>query len=195
MRSVKKEIRILGFDDGPFKPKSREKVLVVGVVYRGGEFFDGVIRTWVRGDGLDATDNIAEAVNKSRHKEELRVLMFKGVTIGGFNIIDIKKLHKKTNLPIIIVARKKPNMEKIKKALKNFDDYEQRWKLIKNAGKIYKTEIKKNKSLYYQFIGLEKNEVEKIIRVSCTRSLIPEPLRISHLIASAMVKGESKGRA
>ena len=56
-------------------------------------------------------------------------------------------------------------------------------------------EIKKNKSLYYQFIGLEKNEVEKIIRVSCTRSLIPEPLRISHLIASAMVKGESKGRA
>jgi len=168
---------------------------VIGVVYRGGNFFDGVIKTEITGDELDATDKITEIVNKSRHKEELRVLMFKGVTIGGFNIIDIKKLHEKTNLPVIVVTRKKPDFEKIKKALRNFDDFEKRWKFIRNAGKIYKIEIEKNKSLHYQFIGLQRNEAEKIINLSCTRSLIPEPLRVAHLIASAMVKGESKGRA
>ena len=58
-----------------------------------------------------------------------------------------------------------------------------------------KVEIEKNKSLYYQFIGLQRSEAEEIIRLSCTRSLIPEPLRVAHMIASAMVKGESKGRA
>ncbi len=195
MRSIKKEIRILGFDDAPFKLRSHEKVLVIGVVYRGGNFFDGVIKTEITGDELDATDKITEIVNKSRHREELRVLMFKGVTIGGFNIIDIKKLYEKTNLPVIIITRKKPDLEKIKKALRNFDDFERRWKFIRNAGKIYKIEIEKNKSLYYQFIGLQRNEVEKIISLSCTRSLIPEPLRVAHMIASAMVKGESKGRA
>lgn len=195
MRSIKKEIRILGFDDGPFKPRSKEKVLVVGAIYRGGNFFDGLMRTEVTCDSLDATDKIAEVVNNSRHKQELRVLMFKGVTIGGFNIIDIKSLSQKTHLPIIIVSRKKPNLKKILEALKNFHDFKERWEFIRNAGKIYKVEIKKNKNLYYQFIGLQKDEAEKIIKLACTRSLIPEPLRVAHLIASAMVKGESKGRA
>ena len=195
MRSVKHEIRILGWDDGPFKPRSNGKVLVVGVVYRGGEFFDGVLRTEVTCDGLDATERIAEAVNSSRHKEELRVLMFKGVTIGGFNLIDVKALHEKTDLPVIIVMRKRPDPKNIKQAIKNLGDYKRRWDFISNAGQIYKMEIKKDKSLYYQFIGLQKEEAERIIRLSCTRSLIPEPLRVAHLIASAMVKGESRGRA
>ena len=68
-------------------------------------------------------------------------------------------------------------------------------RILYHTGKIYKIEIKKNKSLYYQFIGLRKDEAERVIRLSCTRSLIPEPLRVAHLIASAIVKGESKGRA
>jgi hypothetical protein len=185
----------LGFDDGPFKPRSEQKVLVVGIVYRGGEFFDGVLKTEITCDGLDATEKIAGLVNNSRHKEELRVLMFKGVTIGGFNLINIRELYKKTGLPVIIVMRKEPDMDSIKKALKNFPDLKKRWKFIKNAGKIYKVKIKKNKSLCYQLIGLKREEAEKIIKLSCTRSLIPEPLRVSHLIASAMIKGESKGRA
>jgi len=55
--------------------------------------------------------------------------------------------------------------------------------------------LEKNKNIYYQFKGLKRKEVEKIIRLSCTRSLIPEPLRVAHLMASALIKGESGGRA
>ncbi len=195
MHSIKDEIRILGFDDGPFEPRSYQKVLVVGVVHRGGEFFDGVMRTYVTCDKLDATEKIAEVVNKSKHKEELQVLMFQGITIAGFNLVDIKELHEKTGLPVIIVMRKKPDLDSFKEALKNFKDFKKRWEIIKHAGKIYKVEIKKNKSVYCQFIGLEKEEAEEIIKLSSTRSLIPEPLRVAHLIASAMVDGESRGRA
>jgi hypothetical protein len=195
MHSIKDEIRILGFDDGPFKPRSHQKVLVVGVVHRGGKFFDGVIRTWIICDGLNATEKIAKLVNETKHKEEIQVLMFKGITIAGFNMIDVKKLYEKTGIPVIIVMRKEPDMDKFKQALKNFDNYEKRLDFIRNAGKIYKVKIKKNKSIYYQFIGLEKKEAEKIIKLSSTRSLIPEPLRVAHLIASAMVDGESRGRA
>jgi len=90
---------------------------------------------------------------------------------------------------------KKANLGKIKKALENFEDFEKRWNCIKNAGKIYEMELKKDKKLYYQFIGLEKDQVEKIIKLSCVRSLIPEPLRVAHLIASGVVRGESHGRA
>lgn len=195
MRSIKKEIRILAFDDASFTPRSKGKVAVVGVVFKGGREFEGMIKTEVEIDGLDATDVVAEVVNKSKYKEELRVLMFKGVTIAGFNVIDIKKLNEKIKLPVIIVSRKLPDFLKIKKALKHFEDGELRWEAIKNAGKVNKLKTENNKNVYYQFSGLDSKEAEKIILLSCTRSSIPEPLRVAHMIASALVKGESGGRA
>jgi hypothetical protein len=195
MRSIKQEIRIVGFDDGPFVPRSKGQVPVIGVVFRGGSFLDGILKTDVSIDGMDATDILIKVINKSRHKKQLRVIMLKGITIGGFNMINIKQLHEKTGLPVIVVNRKMPNLKDIKNALRNFDDFENRWKCIKDAGKIYKMKIEKNKNIYFQFKGLKKEEVGRIIRLSCTRSFIPESLRVAHLIASALIKGESEGRA
>jgi len=195
MLNIKQEIRILGFDDGPFIPRSKGKVPVIGVVFRGGNFLDGILKTDVSIDGIDATDILTGIINKSRHKKQLRVIMLKGITIGGFNIIDISQLNEKTDLPVIVVNRKMPNLKEIKSALKNLDDFEYRWQCIEKAGKIYKMKIEKNKNIYFQFKGLQKEEAKRIIKLSCTRSLIPEPLRVAHLIASALVKGESEGRA
>jgi len=195
MRSVKKEIRIIGFDDGPFIPKSKGKVPVVGVIYRGGNYLDGILKTEVKIDGIDSTKKLIDIINSSRHKEQLRIIILDGITVGGFNLIDIKKLNKKTNLPVLVINRKKPEITKFKNALKNFKNYKKRLEIMENAGETKVLKIEKHKNLYYQCIGLDKNEIEKIIKMSCIHSLIPEPLRVAHLIASAIVKGESKGRA
>jgi hypothetical protein len=195
MRRIKKEIRIVGFDDAPFIPMTKGKVPVIGTVFRGGDYMDGVFKTEVAIDGMDATRTLIKLLNKSKHKQQLRIVMFKGITLGGFNMMDISNLYKETKLPVIVVNRKKPNLEKIRIALKNFNDFEKRWKCVENAGKIHNMKIEKNKNTYFQFKGLTKQEAEKIIKLSCTRSLIPEPLRIAHLIASAIIKGESGGRA
>lgn len=191
---IKKEIRILGFDDGPFKAKSKGNVPVVGVIYRGGEFIDGMLKTDVRVDGLDATKKLVKLINSSRHKEQLKVVMFDGITLGGFNLVDIKELNEKTGLPVIVINRKKPDLKSVKKALKNFKDFEKRWKIVKKAGKIKSLKIR-GKRVYYQCKGLEDEEAEEIIKLSSTRSFIPEPLRVAHLIARAIVRGESFGRA
>jgi hypothetical protein len=195
MLKIKREIRIAGFDDAPFIPRSKGKVPIVGVVFRGGEFLDGVYKFDVTIDGMDATDNLIDVINKSKHKEQLRVIMLDGITVGGFNMVNISEVFKRTELPVIAINRKTPDLKKIRIALENFDDFEKRWKCIEDAGKIHKMKIERNKNIYYQFKGLKRKEVEKIIRLSCTRSLIPEPLRVAHLMASALIKGESGGRA
>jgi hypothetical protein len=192
---LKSEIRILGFDDAAFESKAKGKVPVIGVVYRGGKFLDGVLRTDVEIDGLDATEKMTKLINSSRHKQQLKVIVFDGITLGGFNIIDIKKLHKKTGLPVIVVNRKHPNLKEVKNALKKFKDFKKRWKIIKNAGKIKSCTLKEGKKVYYQSVGLDDEETEEIISISSTHSFIPEPLRVAHLIATAIVKGESGGRA
>lgn len=192
---IKPEIRILGFDDGAFESKSKGKVPVVGLIFRGGKFLDGALKTEVTIDGNDATEKIVKLINSSRHKQQLKVIMFDGVTLGGFNIVDIKKLHKKTGLPVIVINRKIPNLEEVKNALKNFKNFKERWKKILNAGKIKECIIGENKKVYYQSIGLDDEETEEIIKLSTTRSFIPEPLRVAHIIATAFVKGESSGRA
>ncbi len=191
---IKEEIRILGIDDGPFT-KSDKEVIVIGVVYRGGEFLDGVLRTYVAVDGLDATEKLSKMINHSRHKQQLKVVMLDGITLGGFNIVDIRKLHSDTKIPVIVINRKLPDLKSIKKALeKNFEDFEKRWKMILNAGKINQIKMEKF-SVYYQAIGLDEEEAEEIILISTKRAQIPEPLRVAHIIASGVVKGESEGHA
>jgi len=108
MRVIKKEIRIVGFDDAPFEPRTKGRVPVIGVVFRGGDFLDGVFKIEVKIDGMDSTDVLVRLLNKSKHKEQLKVIMLNGITVGGFNMIDISKLFQKTGLPVIVVNRKKP---------------------------------------------------------------------------------------
>ncbi len=191
---VKEEIRILGIDDGPFE-KNEEKVIVVGVVFRGGEFIDGLLRTYVKVDGLDATDKLIEMINSSRHKKQLKLIMLDGITLGGFNIVDVKKLFSQTKLPVLVINRKMPDLKSIKVALeKNFDDFEKRWKMILNAGKIKEMKMEKF-SIFYQNIGIDDEEAEEIILMTTKRAQIPEPLRVAHIIATGIVKGESEGHA
>jgi len=119
--------------------------------------------------------------------------MLDGISLGGFNVVDINLLSKKTRLPVIVIMRKLPNMKEIKDALKLMKQ-EEKMKLIKKAGKIYRTKIK-NKSIYFQKANISEDFAEKIIKLASTRSLIPEPLRVAHLIATGIALGESKGRA
>jgi len=191
---VKEEIRVLGFDDSAFEKKSKCLVPVVGVIFRGGKFLDGVLKTEVMVDGLDATEKIIKVINSSRHKEQLKVVMFDGITMAGFNLVDIKEVNEKTSLPIIVINRKMPDLEKVKNALKNFEDFEERWKIVLNAGEIKECRVK-NRKIYFQAVGLKDWDAKEIIRITSTRSLIPEPLRVAHLIATALVRGESHGRA
>ncbi|MBS7647220.1 MAG: DUF99 family protein [Candidatus Bathyarchaeia archaeon] len=186
-RIIKPEIRVLGVDDGIFKPKTRGFVLVVGVVFRGGYWLDGVMHTKIKVDGTDATRKIASMIIGSPHYKQLRVIMLDGITFAGFNVVDIKELNAKTGLPVITVTREKPNLEEIRKALTNLPKSEERWKAILNAGEPIEIPVKDGKEkIYMQAVGISLEDAVKILKLTSTRSNIPEALRVAHLIASGI---------
>ena len=192
---IKPEIRILGVDDGPFEPKSGGKVPLVGAVFRGGRWLDGVLINYIEQDGTDVTERLIEMVNRSRHRGQLRVLMVDGVTFAGFNVLDVKEVFRKTGLPVIVISRELPDMVEIRKAIKHIPGWRERWKVIRGVGKIYSVRTKSRGSpIYMQPIGIKRADAENVVKLTSTRSLIPEPLRVAHLIATAVVRGESYGR-
>jgi len=185
---IKKEIRVIGIDDSPFQKSNKGNVLVIGTIFRGGSFLDGVLSTKVSIDGNNATKKLIELINKSRFKPQLQCIFLDGIALGGFNIIDIKELSKKTKLPVIIIIRKKPDIENIKKILIKIKK-KNKIKLLEKAGPIIPVG-----KIYMQITGLSIERAKEILKVACTRSNIPEAIRLSHIIASGIAYGESRGK-
>ena len=186
---VKKEIRVIGIDDSPFNKFKDKKVLIVGVIMRGGLYVDGVLSAKAKVDGNNATKNIINMINKCKFKPQLQCIFLNGIAVGGFNIINVIELNKKTKLPVIVVIRTNPDIQKIKNTLLKISKKE-KIKLIEKAGKV----IQINK-IFVQLAGINLKNAREILDVVCTRSSIPEPLRLAHIIAAGIAVGESKGKA
>jgi endonuclease V-like protein UPF0215 family len=160
---------------------------VIGVVFRGGFWLDGVMSTKVEVDGFDALDKISSMIVNSPHHKQLRVIMLDGVTFAGFNVVDIQKLNQKTKLPVIAVTRDKPDFEEIQKALKNLPRSEKRWEAVMNAGEIIEVSTRsKDEKVYIEVSGILEEDAQKIVKLTSTRSSVPEVLRVAHLIASGV---------
>lgn len=188
-QKAKKEIRIIGIDDSPFSKAEKGNCLVVGAVYRGGSFPEGILSTLIKVDGNNSTKKISGMIKNSKFKKHLQCIFLDGIAVGGFNVIDAEKLSKETNIPVIVVMRKYPDYKKIYSALEKIAQ-EKKIKLIEKLQK----PVKLNK-VFVQLVNIGPEKAKRILEIACTRSNIPEPLRIAHLIAGGIVDGESRGRA
>lgn len=190
---MKDQIRLLGIDDAAFDFNDK-KVKVVGVVMRAPAYIEGVMVTEVEVDGLDSTEKLIEMVNTSRYKRQLKLIAIDGIALGGFNVVDIRGLYEATDVPVVTITREEPNFDDIRDALKkHFTDWEKRLQLMKNENlEIINTE---HKPIYIDRVGIELAELTEILNNATIRGALPEAVRVAHLIATAMAKGESHGRA
>ncbi|MDJ0761843.1 MAG: DUF99 family protein [Myxococcota bacterium] len=184
--AIKSGVRSIGIDDGPFDRSARGDVLAVAAVYRGGTWFDGLLTTKIRKDGFNATDKIAQMIVASKFHAQLHYILLDGIALGGFNIIDIHRLHQKTQLKVLAIMRRKPNLAAMRRAIGCLTQPERRWHLVQKAGPIVPLG-----QVYAQLSGLAAPEATELLALTCSRSLLPEPLRAAHLIAGGLVKGQS----
>ena len=185
LKTVKREIRIVGIDDAPLVTKRAKRVDIFGVVYRGGYWFDGLMRSDVEVDGIDATERIAQMILISRHFKQLRITMLHGLTFAGMNIVNLRTLYDMTQLPTIVVMDRKPRIANFEEAIEKLENSQLRKTALNAAGEITQIRTKLNaKPIYVQFIGLKLDQLKEVMNVSCTRSRLPEPIRVAHMIAS-----------
>jgi len=180
---------LIGFDDAPFDQRDRSDVLVIGAVYSGLRL-NAVLSAKVRRDGINSTRVLTDMVRKSRFWSQTHAVLLQGIALAGFNVVDLDALHAALAIPVILITRRKPNLESIRRALlSHVPGGERKWRLIEHAGPMERVA-----GVYVQHRGCSIAEIESMLRRFAVNSSIPEPLRTAHLIAGGVVLGESTHR-
>jgi len=191
---IKKQIRVIGIDDAPFKKFEDEKTFIIGAVMRGSLFLDGVLMREIEVDGDDSSQKIVEMINSSKYRQQIKAIMLHGITFGGLNIADISQIHSETKLPVIGIVKDKPDNERMINAIMHVKNSREKLKRLERGGGIKEIKLG-SRTLYTQLAGILKEDAKTVIKITTARGFTPEPIRAAHLIAGALAEGESRGRA
>src|SRR3989441_2450137 len=188
---MKAKSRFLGIDDAPFR-FSDETVPVVGVVVQAPSYIEGVLTTLAEVDGHDATERIASMVRRSRYRAGLAAILIDGTAVGGFNVIDIDAVRAAVDRPVVTVTRKKPNLGSIETALRRrFDDWQERLATIRpHQIEAIRTG---HGSGWVTYVGAGRTQVQEALSLTTLRGVLPEPLRVAHLIPAGDGRGGEPG--
>lgn len=187
--SARRLSHVIGFDDAPFARSHRGDVLVVGAVFAGRRL-EGVLSTQVRRDGANAAARLAACIGACRFRPQLHAILLQGIAFAGFNVVDLAALHRATGLPALVVARHEPDLARIRIALdRSVPGGRRKWRLIEAAGP-----MEPLAGVYVQRQGLSRSEAERLLTGLQLHGRMPEPLRVAHLIAGGVTRGESRHR-
>ncbi len=186
---MRKFSHVAGFDDAPFERSHRGDVAVVGTIFAGSRL-DGVLTGRVRRDGANAASIIARMLGASRFAAHLQLVMLQGIALAGFNVVDVFALHRAIGLPILVIARRRPDLDAIRDALLGrVRGGVRKWRIIERLGP-----MERCGAVWAQRVAIGAADAASVVERFAVHSSIPEPLRVAHLVAGAMVRGESRGR-
>ncbi|MCP4763850.1 MAG: DUF99 family protein [archaeon] len=182
LKEIKDGIQTVGIDDSIHNRGDLYTELFF--IFCRGTFIENIVHKRVEVDGLDSTKVILEVLKPL--KEQFRLITLHGITVGGFNLVDIEKIFNSLDKPIIAVTENKPEGNSMYEALKNLPQYEMRKKIFDKAGPIHsiQTQVGKNE-LFYHLKGIENSLAIKFLNKFAVRSRLPEQLLLAHKIASA----------
>jgi hypothetical protein len=181
-----KGLRLFGVEDGSFGTFHREEpssTFLCGVMVES-DLVTDVRLARIRVDGFDATEKLLNLLNGV----EADAVVLGGITFGGFNMVDTRKIFKKSGIPVIIYSGTKPDNEEMLQALKNnFDDWRERWRIIEDLGPINSaTTHTREPPVYFEVVGGSPEWAEEVLHRSALISRIPEPVRVAGLIARGL---------
>ncbi len=181
---------VLGIDDAPFHKDQSQDVPIVGVMMEASTLVEGIAIGSFPVDGEGATDYLAQWITGLRWHLTLQAVVLGGITFAGLGIIDLENLAQHLALPVITVTRHNPVQSRLRHALA-VAGFHSRLSLLERIPPAHQLEP----GLYAAIAGAELTYAAQIIRATLNKARFPEPLRLAHLIGTALVSGQSKGRA
>jgi endonuclease V-like protein UPF0215 family len=180
---------VLGIDDGPFDKRTDRSVPLVGVMMEGGGLVEAVAVTRFAVDGDRAADFLADWIGGLRFAPALQAVVLGGLTVAGLGVVDLPHLSRRLGRPAMVVNRHDPRNEELIRALAAAG-LSERIRLVEQSPAAWRLEA----GLWVAHAGASQDEAAAILLAVRNKSQLPEPLRLAHLIGSAIVGGQSRGR-
>jgi endonuclease V-like protein UPF0215 family len=163
LREVKKEIRVLGI---AAKNRSDSTIQVVGVVYRGQLYLDGVMRTSAKGP--DITKDVVAMIDESPHRPQIRVILLDAALIPDGVMIDHIRLSDNLSKPVVAINTEE-SLTRRHESIQNFT---------------YKHGDTETSVLS---VGIKRHMAVQVLKTASLAGGPPEALRIAEIIVSAVL--------
>ncbi len=183
---MKEHIRIAGFDDGPFSFED-ERCIFAGVLMRMPGTVEGISISSVEVDGTDSALRTSEMLEREGWNRLAHAVMVDGASMGGFNLVYTDEIVERTGVPAMTVTHERPDMNSMMDAMKeHFQDWEKRFDWLKSR-EVHEVEVNEG-TVFISFSGIELEEAKALVRKAIVHGLTPEPVRLAHMIARAVVR-------
>jgi endonuclease V-like protein UPF0215 family len=167
---LKKESRILGIS--AFE-KAGKEIAVIGVIFRGNQWLDGVIACHLQPRNPENVSVLARAILKCKQYSQLHAVILANEQFSPTSRIDVTSLSATIDRPIIAIVRKKPALVE-RKHQKRAGFTLPNYYRVKLSGKYLSVLATK----------LSLTETSEILSVACVKgSTMPEAVRVAKLIA------------
>ena len=180
---------VFGIDDAPFDKHQARAVPIIGVLMEGNDLVEGIALGEFPVDGEDATGFLAHWIAGLRWCAAIQAVVLGGITLAGLGLVDLEALTQELRLPTLAVTRRSPAQSRISRAL-TAAGLTHRQSIADRSPRA----IRAAPGLYVAFAGTTADQATALIRATLRKSRMPEPLRMAHLIASALERGQSRGR-
>lgn len=158
----KKETRILGVSA---RQTEARRIPVVGVVFRGSLWLDGVITCLIDRRSKDQSSVLAEAIRRSKQYSQVRAVILSREPLFPDASIDIIELARLIKRPVVSMIRRTSGFS-TKARRKPFSE-------VRVAGK----------PVLVRIAGIDAQVLEELFAVGCVDgSRIPEAARVADLI-------------
>jgi endonuclease V-like protein UPF0215 family len=190
---AKPHLRVIGIDDGPFTRRHRSAVVAAVAMTMPGTI-DGLLTTRVRVDGTDGTDALISFLRRSPYLPGSRAILIDGISVAGFNVVDLSRLSRSLSRPVLSVTRRAPDLGAMRSAIEKYfpKDARRRFRLVRRHRPF--AAIPRVGSPWISIVGGSRQEARQLMARTTLVGQWPEPLRLAHLLARAAAEAEGHRR-
>ena len=144
---IKEGMFTVGIDDASHK--KGDKTCELFFVFCRGRYIERISHFPIDVDGFNATETIVNTLKPTL--EFFTLIAIHGITVGGFNLIDLQCLYDQLKKPIIAITENKPHGRAIFDAISKLPDVDKRKEIIQHAGPMftYSSKFGTNDVFYY----------------------------------------------